>query len=235
MTVRAALAVFAAMCAAALTHAQPANPALAAEHHGAEAKGADVAIAEILVRRGRDNVWACAGCHGASGEGNETAPRLAGLPAGYLVKQLHDYRSGQRKNDNMAFVVASLADDEMSALGRYYAALDTPSAARPTLGGSLARGAALATGGDWSIGVPACFACHGPGAVGVEPAFPALGGQQAAYIYAQLVAWVSGSRGSAPPAVMHAVAQGLSDPDRRAVADYMASLPPPPGRQEASP
>ena len=37
--------------------------------------------------------YACVTCHGARGEGNGfDAPRLAGLPAGYLQKQMEDYR-----------------------------------------------------------------------------------------------------------------------------------------------
>ncbi len=41
-------------------------------------------------------VPACAGCHGAKGEGNATFPRLAGQHADYLVKQLVVF---QRTND----------------------------------------------------------------------------------------------------------------------------------------
>ncbi len=41
--------------------------------------------------------YACVTCHGARGEGNGfDAPRLAGLPAGYLQKQLEDYAAGLR-------------------------------------------------------------------------------------------------------------------------------------------
>ncbi len=46
-----------------------------------------------LAEQGRDGVAACAGCHGKNGEGNwQTGfPRLAGLPAAYIVKQLEDF------------------------------------------------------------------------------------------------------------------------------------------------
>ena len=41
--------------------------------------------------------YACVTCHGARGEGNGfDAPRLAGLPAGYLQKQMEDYATGLR-------------------------------------------------------------------------------------------------------------------------------------------
>ena len=36
--------------------------------------------------------YACVACHGTRGEGNGyDAPRLAGLPKGYIQKQMHDY------------------------------------------------------------------------------------------------------------------------------------------------
>lgn len=44
----------------------------------------------------------CSACHGSSGLGNESlgAPRLAGLPAPYVARQLAAFRSGQRGAEN---------------------------------------------------------------------------------------------------------------------------------------
>jgi cbb3-type cytochrome c oxidase subunit III len=44
----------------------------------------------------------CSACHGAKGLGNEAlgAPRLAGLPATYLSRQLAAFKSGQRGAEN---------------------------------------------------------------------------------------------------------------------------------------
>ena len=41
---------------------------------------------------------ACASCHGVKGEGNADLglPALAGVPRGYFVKQIEDFRSGKR-------------------------------------------------------------------------------------------------------------------------------------------
>ena len=46
-----------------------------------------------LAQQGRVGVPACAGCHGAKGEGNAATglPRLAGLNPGYLARQLRDF------------------------------------------------------------------------------------------------------------------------------------------------
>jgi thiosulfate dehydrogenase len=47
----------------------------------------------VLAHQGRSGVTACIACHGANGEGNAAGgmPRLAGLDAGYIAKQLQDY------------------------------------------------------------------------------------------------------------------------------------------------
>ncbi len=44
----------------------------------------------------------CSACHGSSGLGNEAlgAPRLTGLPAAYLARQLAAFKSGQRGAQN---------------------------------------------------------------------------------------------------------------------------------------
>jgi cytochrome c553 len=54
---------------------------------------ARIAAGEKLAKQGRESVPACVGCHGANGEGNAQAgfPRLAGLDAGYVAKQLDDF------------------------------------------------------------------------------------------------------------------------------------------------
>ncbi|SEH68089.1 Cytochrome c553 [Stutzerimonas xanthomarina] len=54
---------------------------------------------------------ACITCHGAEGEGMAAAgfPRLAGLPAGYMRKQLGDFASGARANPTMQPIAAALS------------------------------------------------------------------------------------------------------------------------------
>lgn len=177
-----------------------------------------------------DAPWGCASCHGDDGQGSQNIPRLAGVSAGYLVKQLHDYRGGVRLNDNMQFVVASLTEEEMAALGAYYASLQARPSSEPSLGGDLEQGRSLALAGNWSVNQPSCFSCHGPLGWGVEDIFPAIAGQHPAYTHAQLAAWKTGRRANSPLGLMHSVARSLSDVDMRAVSDYLATLPPPQSR-----
>lgn len=185
-----------------------------------------------LIFTGRGEQWACASCHGDLGQGKENTPRLAGLPTDYIVKQLDDFASGRRVNESMRVVVATLSDSEKQGVAGYYAGLRVPSNAKPELGGDLARGEALALHGDWSRNVPACFSCHGPSGFGVAPEFPPLAAQHAAYTASQLAAWAGGHRNNSSLDLMGQISRELSDADRRAVADYLASLPPvPAGRQ----
>jgi cytochrome c553 len=193
-----------------------------------------------LVFRGGDDVWACATCHGDSAQGKETTPRLAGLPASYIEKQLHDFSAGTRSDESMMLVAKSLSDDEIRELSGYFSSLRVGSTAKANLGGDLKRGEVLALKGDWSLGLPACFTCHGAAGFGVAPTFPALAAQQAPYTAAQLAAWAGGRRGSSPLGLMEQISKALSTADRRAVADYLASLAPVPAlnsngtRQEMS-
>ena len=204
-----------------------AGAARAAEASSADTPGlADGDAATLaLVAVGRGQAWSCASCHGEAGQGNLSTPRLAGQPAGYLKKQLQDFASGLRANESMAVVARALSDEEMEKLARYYAGIELRAQGQASLGGDLARGAALAQNGDWKQNVPACFSCHGANGEGVAPGFPALAGQKGDYIFAQLTAWHAGERRNSPQALMDGIARGMSVQDMRAVADYLASLP----------
>lgn len=177
-----------------------------------------------LVAVGKGQAWSCASCHGAAGEGSLSTPRLAGQPADYLKKQLHDFASGLRANESMAVVARALTDDDIDKLARYYAGIELRAVKGVSLGGDLARGETLAKSGDWKQNVPACFSCHGANGEGVAPGFPALAGQKGDYLFAQLAAWHAGERKNSPQALMDGIARSMSPQDMRSVADYLGSL-----------
>jgi cytochrome c553 len=68
---------------------------------------------------------ACAGCHGPTGEGDDTYPHLAGQHPTYLIEQLKLFKTGKRKNDKklMQTVAIRLTDDEIKAVAEYAASL----------------------------------------------------------------------------------------------------------------
>ncbi|AYQ86587.1 MULTISPECIES: c-type cytochrome [Burkholderia] len=92
-----------------------------------------------------------------------------------------------------------------------------------------------AAGGAQAVGNPAqgqarfgaCVACHGAnGSLPTSPAFPKIGGQNAAYLAAALHAYKSGQRNGGTAQMMQPMARGLSDQDIDDLAAYIATLGP---------
>jgi cytochrome c553 len=163
----------------------------------------------------------CAMCHGDQGEStSEIFPRLAGQHAEYIVKQLKAFKSGERKSTAMADMVANLKEDEMAALGRYYEKM--PSVRDNVKDTGLAAvGAYLYQNGNRYSGVPACAACHGPDGHGAAN-LPRLAGQYSGYLFTQLKQFNKRQRTN-DNAVMHAVAEKMTELEMAAVAEYLSS------------
>ncbi len=177
---------------------------------------------------------ACMTCHGADGMGMAAAgfPRLAGLSATYLIKQIDDFRSGARANPVMQPIAAALTDEEAKAVSERLAAMAGPKVSRiGRVEKARGLGQMLALRGDWDRNIPECVACHGPGGVGVGDSFPPLAGQPAGYLEAQLDAWRHGTRKNDPNDLMGHIARSMSDSEIRAVSEYFAGL----GQGEARP
>ncbi len=73
----------------------------------------------------KGNTWsgvpACASCHGPTGHGTSTLPRLAGQNVRYLVSQMQDFNQRARTNDNeiMHMVASRLTEFELRAVTDY--------------------------------------------------------------------------------------------------------------------
>ena len=68
----------------------------------------------------------CASCHTDSYAGTKAVARLAGQREDYLIKALHDYKSGVRSGGGMAAmadVAYSLSEEEIAALAHYLSRL----------------------------------------------------------------------------------------------------------------
>lgn len=72
-------------------------------------------------------VSACAGCHGDNGHGLDAAgfPSLAGQHAAYLTRQLMNFRTGSRSNDNqiMQGIAKDLTDKDIESLAGFIATM----------------------------------------------------------------------------------------------------------------
>lgn len=185
-----------------------------------EATAADPAV---VARSGAPGIAPCASCHGASGEGQGSFPRLAGMNADYLARQLEEFASGKRTSAVMTPIAKAFGPPERAALASYYARLPLPPAVSPA--GSEPNGRRLALHGAWSKSVPACVQCHGPGGRGVGATFPALAGQTAGYLAAQLRAFRTGQRSNDPLQLMRSPASKLTDEEIDAVARWFAAQP----------
>jgi cytochrome c553 len=164
--------------------------------------------------------YACVTCHGARGEGNGfDAPRLAGLPAGYLQKQMEDYAAGLRAHELMRDVARFLDSDGRMQVARYYAALlpqALPPATRDTVAGTTP-----------ALYANACQQCHGVDGVGSVNG-PPLNAQPAFYLAQQLQDWQVSKRRNDGNHVMLKVAQQLGAEEVRQLSLYLAQIPPRP-------
>lgn len=189
---------------------------------------------EIVAMSGGEGgaVNACFTCHGLDGAGDGVSvPRLAGLDAGYLQKQMSDYAAGRRTDPVMGPIAKWLDDDDQRAVAAFYAAMPPPAPDRPA-----APPPAVYLSGAPDRGVAACASCHGTNGEGLGAGNPAISGQPAAYTLDQLRRWKRGERRNDPRRVMADAVAGLTDGEMQAIAAWLESAPsaPPPASDAAS-
>lgn len=166
----------------------------------------------------------CAACHGPDGNSPLPAnPNIAGQHAGYIFKQLSDFKAGRRKNAIMTPIASQLSEDDMRNVAAYF------NTQRPRGGAAKDQelallGQKLYRGGDAAGGVPACAACHSPTGAGIPVQYPRLSGQHTEYTLAQLQGFRSGERNNDPNSMMRTIAARMSDKAMAALADYIAGL-----------
>jgi cytochrome c553 len=163
----------------------------------------------------------CASCHLPTGQGTGAFPQLAGQDSAYLKKQIRDFQNGTRQSAIMSPFVKDLTEPVIEDINAYIATLAPANdAADPKL---VALGVQIYHAGIEKV--PACAACHGPKARGIAN-IPALAGQHADYIVAQLQAFQAGTRKNDANSMMEDIASRLSDQDKRAVASYISGIQP---------
>jgi len=166
------------------------------------------------VEAGKGVAAACAGCHGNTGVSQIPGiPSLVGLDPKYLVDAMKAYKDGQRKNDTMKAMLASVNETAMNEVALFYA-LQKPARAKTPAAGDPAAGKA-ASG--------SCGGCHGEDGVSGSPATPSLAGQDAQYVAVALLAYKDGSRVND---TMKGLAASLDDKGMKNLAAYFAAQEP---------
>lgn len=183
---------------------------------------------------GQAKAATCVACHGVDGNSAvPTFPKLSGLGHKYLLKQMQDIRDGRRPVALMAGQVDNMTDQDLSDIAAFYDA-------QPRTGGTadpdkVSLGRKVYLGGIAERQVPACSGCHSPTGNGNGPAvYPALAGQHADYVAAQLKMFRKGYEDPAgrtnggEAKIMRTTAFRMSDMEIEAVASYIAGLQPTP-------
>lgn len=161
--------------------------------------------------------YACVTCHGARGEGNGfDAPRLAGLPSGYLQKQMEDYAAGLRAHAVMRDVARFLDSHERVLVANHYAAMPVQ-ALQPATEERADPAAAM-------LYASACQPCHGPQGSGSAHG-PPLNAQPAFYLAQQLQDWQASKRRTDGHHAMLKAAQQLSAVEVKQLSLYLAGIP----------
>ena len=152
----------------------------------------------------------CASCHGADGRPiDATIPIIWGQTEYFLVKQLHDYKSGDRENLVMASFAKRLTQPELRPAAAYFATKSWPARTTPAAATSPPDGIAV------------CQICHQPNFVGGLPA-PRLAGQSYEYLVEAMRSFADGDRTN--NADMVKIMQELSPAKREEIARYIAGL-----------
>ncbi|MBB5211820.1 c-type cytochrome [Microbulbifer hydrolyticus] len=185
---------------------------------------------------GQTKAAACAACHGADGNSPApTFPKIAGLGEKYLLKQLHDIKSGDRQIPEMVGQLDNMSEQDLADIAAYFASQNIQISGSEAFSvmlnngdnvDGLALGRKIYRAGNASSGVPACMGCHSPTGQGNAPAgFPRLSGQYSEYVEKQLKAFRAGTRANdGESRIMRTAAKQLSDAEIKAVANYVAGV-----------
>ena len=156
-------------------------------------------------------VQVCAACHGQNGVpvDPKTIPIIWGQQQSYLVKQLRDYRNGERDNPIMSPIAKGLAQEDLRKIAAYFAAKSWP-AQRAT-----------AAPAPPPNGIAQCQPCHQPNFAGGPPA-PRLAGLSYEYLAATMRDFATEERGNNGD--MPKFMQALTASQRDAMARYLSAL-----------
>ena len=178
---------------------------------------------QALMQRGEEQVMGkCFLCHGATGDSSSPLyPKLAGQNEAYLLKQLRNFKSGERESNDMRKIVADMDDNDMRAAAHYFSHQE-PSRGKSAYGEMRAVGEQIYKQGNAAKGLRPCRECHGETGAGSE-VLPRIAGQHTLYIETQLTLFEERKRTN-DNALMQDIAKHLTTDEIRAVAEFLRAL-----------
>ena len=78
---------------------------------------------KVVAHGSAGEVLGCASCHLASGLGHPESANLAGVSAAYILRQLSDFKAGNRMGEAMNDMTKNLSDDDARQASEWFAAL----------------------------------------------------------------------------------------------------------------
>jgi len=164
----------------------------------------------------REKAQVCVACHGPDGNSqNPDYPILAGQSWRYIYIELRDFKEGRRSDPQMSPMAATLSQEDMIALGNFFAAQ------KPAPIKFQADGAKVEAGRKTSDAV-LCPMCHLGGFVG-QNEIPRVAGQYPQYVKKQLQDFKARRRTN-DAGNMTSLAATLSDTDIENLSQYIANL-----------
>ena len=156
----------------------------------------------------------CTECHGPNGvRKNATIPVISGQPENYLLKQLHDFERGERRDVVMPWAAKTMTQQELGVAAAYFAKQKWP----------VRSAGATSTSPP---GIAVCQACHGTDFLGARQAdgmaAPRLAGQSYEYLVESMRRFAAGERKN--NAIMTKMMAAMSPADREAMARYLSGL-----------
>lgn len=83
----------------------------------------------------------CNGCHGTDGHSaGPNMPNLGGVPSNYIVEQMKNFKSGERKSSIMGRLAKAYSDEEIALIASFFSTQKYQGAAQPTDAAKVARG-----------------------------------------------------------------------------------------------
>jgi cytochrome c553 len=156
-------------------------------------------------------VQLCAACHGQNGVPTDpkTIPPIWGQQQSYLMKQLRDFRNGERASAIMAPIAKGLDEGDLRKIAAYFAAKAWPARRASAKPPSPPKGIAQ------------CQACHQPNFEGGMPA-PRLAGLSYEYLVQEMREFANDERTNNLD--MPGFMRTLTERERNAIARYVSAL-----------